>query len=543
MPAKRILMYEEARKKIAEGARRFSRSIAATYGPKGGNVVIERSWGAPRVTRDGYTVAREVEFEDAEENLGARILRDAVERTHEEAGDGTTTACVIAEALLEGGLTLAAAGYDPMGVARGVRLAADAISRQLDKISKPVRSTRNVAYVATVACAGDERLGELVAQAQKKAGEDGIIVVEEGKSIETTLETIEGLQFDRGYLSPYFVTDRERMEAVLEDVNILMFEKRLSSIDDFLPLLEKISEAGKPLLVISEDVEGAVLATLVVNNLQGTLRCCAVKAPGYGEKRKRNLEDIAAVTGGRAIIEETGIKLQDVGMWDLGHARKVVIGREETTIVGGAGDEATIKARMEQIREEIAATDSDYDREQLEKRLARLAGGVVEISVGGATEVEVKYRKMLLEGAISAVRAALVDGVVPGGGVALLRAAERTKKIKTDGESEEQGARLMLRVAEAPLRRLLSNAGVDPTAYVEKIRDGKGGYGFNLRTMALGDLSKAGVIDPTFVVKTALRNAVSAASMLLTTDVSVTELPESKAESETMPNLDDLPDY
>jgi len=542
MPAKRVLLYEDSRRRIYEGVRLFAKALAATYGPSGGKVLIERAWGPPRVTRDGFSVAKEIELEDAEPNLGVEILKDAVKKTHEEVGDGTTTTCLIASSLMEQGMRLVMVGYDPMGVARGIQKAAEAVEGELSKLAKAVRGRRQTAYVATVACAGDEELGEIIAKAIEEAGDGGMVVVEEGKSTKTSLKKVEGLMFDRGYLSPYFVTDRQNMECVLEDVLILLYEKKISNVEEFLPLLEKVAKSGKSFLVISEDVEGEALATLVVNKLKGNIKCCAVKAPGYGERRKRNLEDIAIVTGGRAFLEEMGIKLQDIGISDLGYASKVVVGREETTIIGGSGDRVAIESRMEQIREELLETDSDYDKEQLLKRLARLAGGVSLIEVGGATEVEVKYKKTVVEGAVSAVRAAQMEGIVAGGGVAFIRAASRAR-FKTDDEAEQVGAEALLKALEQPARQLIANAGEDPTAIITKIKEGKGNYGFEAKSRTLCDLFKAGVIDPVMVLKTALRNGVSAATMLLTTEASVTELPEEKKESETMPNLDDIDQF
>jgi len=542
MPAKRVLLYEDSRKRIAEGVRLFTRALAATYGPQGGNVLIERAWGPPRVTRDGFSVAKEIELEEAEPNLGVEILKDAVKKTHEEVGDGTTTTCLIAASLIEQGLKLAAAGHDPMSVARGVEKAAEAVAEELTRMAKSVRGRRQTAYVATAACAGNEELGEIVAKAIEDAGPTGMVVVEEGKSTKTLAKRVEGLQFDRGYLSPYFITDRATMECVLEDVLILMFEKKISDVDEFLPLLEKVAKSGKSFLVISEDVEGEALATLVVNKLKGNLKCCAVKAPGYGERRKRNLEDIAIVTGGRAFLEDMGIKLQDIGLSDLGRAEKVIVGREETTIIGGAGDKTAIEARMEQIREELLTTDSDYDKEQLLKRLARLANGVSLIEVGGATEVEVKYKKALIEGAVSATKAAQIEGVVPGGGTAFIRATQKIR-VKADNDSELAGIEALKNALETPARQLIKNAGEDPTAIITKIKEGKGNYGFEAKSRTMGDLVKAGVIDPVLVLKTALRNGVSAACMLLTTEASITELPEEKKESETMPNLEDMDQF
>lgn len=542
MPAKRVLLYEDSRSKIAEGVRLFSRALSTTYGPRGGNVLIERPWGPPRVTRDGFAVAKEIELEESEPNLGVEILKDAVKKTHEEVGDGTTTTCLIASALIEQGLKLMASGHDPMSVARGIQKAAEEVEKRLTKMAKEVRGRRQTAYVATAACAGNEELGEIVARAVEEAGPTGMVVVEEGKTTKTTVKKVEGLQFDRGYLSPYFITDKQNMQCVLEDVFILLYEKKISDVEKFIPLLEKVVKSRKSFLVISEDVEGEALATLVVNKMKGNLRCCAVKAPGYGDRRKRNLEDIAIVTGGRAFLEDTGIGLEDIGLSDLGHAKKVVVGREETTIIGGDGDRTAIEARMEEIREELLTTDSDYDKEQLLKRLARLAGGVSMISVGGATEVEVKHKKTLIEGAVSAVKAARLEGIVPGGGVAFLRAVQKLN-LKHDNDSELAGINALKNALELPARQIIKNAGEDPTDIINKIKEAKTNFGFDAKTRTLCDLIKCGVIDPVMVLKTSLRNGVSAACMLLTTEASVTELPEEKKESEKMPNLEDLDEF
>jgi len=535
-------MYEDARKEIAEGVGLIVRALGMTYGPKGSNVIMEKPWGAPRVTRDGFSVAKEIEIEGKEKNLGVQLIKDVIEKTNKEIGDGTTTTAILSEAIFMGGLKLLAIGYDPMSVARGVQMGYEDTIAWLDKIKKPMKGRKDIAYVATVACGGDSELGDWIAQAIEKAGENGIIVVEEGKSITTTLRTIEGMVFDRGYISPYFVNKTENLECVLEDALVLVYEKRIGNIEEFLPLLEKMAQSGKPFLIISEDVEGEALATLVVNKLQGVLKCCAVKAPGYGDRRKRNLEDIALVVGGRAFLEETGVKLGEIDLHDLGRVKKAVITKEETMLVGGAGDSKAIKARAEQIRDEIATTKSDYDKEQLEKRLARLAGGVVEITVGGATEVEVKYKKSLLEGGIKAVQAARLDGVVPGGGVAFIRAAQNLKRKAFLNESEAAGYKLLRDSLEAPIRQLVRNAGLDPSSVVEKVKDGKGAFGYDIEKGEFFDLMKAGVLDATMVVKIALRNAVSTATMLLTTDASVTEIEKKQKGKPRYPGMDEMPE-
>ncbi|MCX7703774.1 MAG: chaperonin GroEL [Planctomycetota bacterium] len=542
MGAKRVLMYEDARKELASGVSLAARALKVTYGPKGKNVIMQRPWGAPRITRDGFAVAKEMEVEGKERNLGIQLIKDVVEKTHKEAGDGTTTATILTEALFVGGLKLVGAGYDPMGIARGMEIGYEDAIKQIDKNKKAMKGRESVAYVATVACGGDKELGDWVARAVEKAGESGLIVVEEGKSTATTLRVIEGMVFDRGYISPYFINKAENRECVLEDALVLTYEKRIGNVEEFLPLLEKAVHSGKPLLIISEDVEGEALATLVVNNLQGTLRCCAVKAPGYGERRKRNLEDIAIVVGGRAILEETGVKLSEVELSDLGKVKKAVITKEETMLIGGAGERKAVEARAEQIREEIKTTESDYDREQLEKRLARLAGGVIEIGVGGATEVEMKYKKSVLEGGIKAVQAAKLDGIVPGGGVVFIRAAQGMKKQSFLNESEAVGYKLVRDSLEAPIRHLVENAGLDPSPVLERVKKGKGAFGYDIEKGEFTDLFKSGVIDATLVTKVALRNSVSMATMLLTSEATVTEIEKKAKEKAKYPGMDEMPE-
>lgn len=540
MPAKNILLFSESRRRIAEGVDLIARALSVTYGPKGGNVIIQRPWGAPKVTRDGFTVAKEIELENKENNLGVELMKDVVDKTYKEAGDGTTTTAILTEALLKGGLKLIAAGYDPMALANGINIAYQDAFKRINKMKREIRGRRDIAHIATVACAGNVELGDLVAQAVEKAGKHRLIVVEESKTT-TTLRTIEGMLFDRGYISPYFITDKKRMEAVLEDVLVLIHEKRIGNVNELLPILEKVASSGKSFLIIAEDVEGEALATIVLNKLQGTLKCCAVKAPGYGERRKKNLGDIALLTGGCAILEETGVKLEDVEISDLGKVKRAIISKEETLLIGGAGRRDSIEARIEQLRDEVATTESDYDREQLEKRIARLAGGLIEIAVGGATEVEVKHKKAILEGAIKAVQAAKLDGLLPGGGVAYIRAAQSMNRKSFLNEAEAVGYQLLRDALEAPLRQLAINSGEDPSTVIQRVKKGRDSYGYDVEKRKYTDLMKSGIVDASLVVKIALRNAVSAASILLTTEASLTEIEEKKKKPD-YPGADEMPD-
>jgi chaperonin GroEL len=532
MPAKIIKFSGDAREKVLHGVKTLADAVTVTLGPKGRNVVIEKSWGAPTVTKDGVTVAKEVQLEDKFENMGAQMVKEVASKTSDVAGDGTTTATVLARAIFTEGCRMVAAGHDPMTLKRGVDKAVAAVVDELKKLSKQTKDPKEIAQVGTISANNDSTIGDIIAQAMEKVGKEGVITVEEAKSLDTQLEIVEGMQFDRGYLSPYFVTDPERMEAVLEDALILIHEKKISSMKDLLPILETIAKSGKPLVIIAEEVEGEALATLVVNKIRGTLACVAVKAPGFGDRRKAMLEDIAILTGGRLIAEELGIKLENVGLKDLGRAKKVVVDKDNTTIIDGAGKRADIDGRVKQIRAQIEETTSDYDREKLQERLAKLVGGVAVIRVGAATEVEMKEKKARVEDAMHATRAAVEEGIVPGGGVALLRASSALDDLKVSDE-EKIGVQIVRRALEDPIRSIAQNAGWEGSVVVDKVRNGKGTFGFNAATEEFEDLLKAGVIDPTKVVRSALQNAASVAGLLLTTEALVAEKPEEK--KATMP--------
>jgi chaperonin GroEL len=526
MAAKQLEYGEEARRRILSGVSKLSRAVKCTLGPKGRNVVLDKKWGAPTVTKDGVSVAKEIELEDKYENMGAQMVKEVASKTSDVAGDGTTTATVLAEAIFREGLRNVTAGANPMALKRGIDKAVEAVVEHLKKQSKQVRNDKNVIKnVATISANSDAEIGEIIADAMEKVGNDGTITVEEAKSIETTLEVVEGMQFDKGYLSPYFVTDTETMECVLEDCYILIHEKKISSLKDLLPLLEQIAKSGKPLLVIAEDVEGEALATLVVNKIRGTIQACAVKAPGFGDRRKAMLEDIAILTGGLCITEDLGRSLESVTLSDLGRAKRVVVDKDTTTIVEGAGDSEDIKGRINLIRKQIEETTSDYDREKLQERLAKLAGGVAVIRVGAATEIEMKEKKARVEDALHATRAAVEEGIVPGGGVALLRAQEAIDALSLEGD-EAIGAQIVRRALEEPLRQLAANAGDEGATVVQNVRAKKGSVGYNAETGEYEDLLKAGVIDPTKVTRTALQNAASIAGLLLTTEVLIAEKPE-----------------
>ena len=531
MAAKQIAFREEARDKILSGVQQLARAVKVTLGPRGRNVVLAKSWGSPTVTKDGVTVAKEIELPDAYENMGAQMVKEVASKTSDVAGDGTTTATVLAEAIYAQGLKAVTAGYNPMEVKRGIELAVSTAVASLQDLSKKVKDHSEVAQVGTISANGDSFFGETIAEAMDKVGKDGTITVEEAKSTETTLDVVEGMQFDRGYLSPYFVTDQESMESVLEDAYILIHESKLSNLKDLLPLLEKVSKAGKPLLVIAEDVEGESLATLVVNKIRGTLQVGAVKAPGYGDRRKAMLQDLAMLTGGTVITEDLGISLESVQLADLGSAKRVVVEKENTIVIEGAGKAADIKGRVEQIRRQIEDTTSDYDREKLQERLAKLAGGVAVIRVGAATETEMKEKKARVEDALHATRAAVEEGIVPGGGVALIRAITKLEGLEGDTEGETVGIRIIRRALEEPLRQISTNAGVEGAVIVENVRSKKGSYGYNARTEEYGDMIQMGVVDPTKVVRSALENASSIASLLLTTEAMVTDEPEDEAEA------------
>jgi chaperonin GroEL len=530
MAAKQIAFREDARDKILSGVQQLSRAVKVTLGPRGRNVVISKSWGSPTVTKDGVSVAKEIELPDAYENMGAQMVKEVASKTSDVAGDGTTTATVLAEAIYSQGLKAVTSGFSAMEIKRGIDKAVAEVVTSLQSLSKNVKDHSEVAQVGTISANGDETIGELIAEAMDKVGKDGTITVEEAKSTETTLDVVEGMQFDRGYLSPYFVTDQESMETVLEDAYLLIHEKKISNLKDLLPLLEKVSKAGKPLLIIAEDVEGEALATLVVNKIRGTLQIAAVKAPGYGDRRKAMLQDLAVLTGGTVITEDLGISLDSVQLNDLGQTKRAVIDKDNTTIVEGAGKNADIKGRVEQIRRQIEETTSDYDREKLQERLAKLAGGVAVIAVGAATEAEMKEKKARVEDALHATRAAVEEGIVPGGGVALVRGIAKIADMTGETDGETAGIKIVRRALEEPLRQISGNAGFEGAVVVESVASKKGSYGFNARSEEYGDMVKMGVIDPTKVVRTALSNAASIAGLLLTTDALITDEEEEEEE-------------
>ena len=526
MAAKQLIFDEAARQAILRGVSKLSRAVTATLGPKGRNVVLDKKFGSPTVTKDGVTVAKEIELEDPYENMGAQMVREVASKTSDAAGDGTTTATVLAESIYREGLKFVTSGANPIGIQRGIGKAVEASVAQLDKIAKKVKDKEEIKQVATVSANWDNTIGEIIAEAMDKVGKDGTITVEEAKSIETTLEVVEGMQFDKGYLSPYFVTNAETMEAKMEDAYILIYEKKISSLKDLLPLLEKTARTSKPLLIIAEEVEGEALATLVVNKLRGTLNVCAVKAPGFGDRRKAMLEDIAILTGGKCITEDLGIKLENIDIADLGRAKTIVVDKENTTIVEGNGKSSEIQGRVNQIRRQIEETTSDYDREKLQERLAKLAGGVAVINVGAATETEMKEKKARVEDALHATRAAVEEGIVPGGGVALLRCLAAIDNVKPSNDDERIGVDIVKRAVESPVRALANNAGVEGSVIVEEVKKRKGNEGYNVATGEFEDLVKAGVVDPKKVTRTALQNAASIAGLLLTTECLITELPE-----------------
>ncbi|NJD67766.1 MAG: chaperonin GroEL [candidate division NC10 bacterium] len=533
MPAKQLLFDEEARRKIQKGVDVLAAAVKVTLGPKGRNVVIDKKFGAPNITKDGVTVAKEIELEDHFENMGAQMVKEVASKTSDVAGDGTTTATVLAQSIFREGIRNVTAGANPMALKRGIEKAVDNVIDELKKISKPTKGKREISQVATISANNDRTIGDLIADAMEKVGKDGVITVEEAKSMETTLEVVEGMQFDRGYTSPYFVTDPERMEAVLENPLILIHEKKISNLKDLLPVLEQIAKMGKPLLVIAEEVEGEALATLVVNKLRGTLNCAAVKAPGFGDRRKEMLKDIAVLTGGEVISEELGIKLESIRLDDLGRAKKVVIDKENTTIIEGAGAQKEIEGRIKQIRTQIEETTSDYDREKLQERLAKLAGGVAVIKVGAATEIAMKEKKARVEDALNATRAAVEEGIIPGGGVAFLRASKNIEKLKFEGD-EKVGGDIVRRALEEPIRQIAENAGGEGSIVVQKVRDNNGSYGFNAETDVYEDMLAAGIIDPTKVARIALQNASRIASLMITTEALITEAPE-KEKAPPMP--------
>jgi chaperonin GroEL len=531
MAAKQLLFDEAARQALLRGVGKLSKAVTATLGPKGRNVVLDKKFGSPTVTKDGVTVAKEIELEDPFENMGAQMVREVASKTSDAAGDGTTTATVLAEAIYRGGLKFVTSGANPIGMQRGILKAVEAAVEHLDKITKKVKDKEEIKQVATVSANWDSQIGEIIADAMDKVGKDGTITVEEAKSIDTTLEVVEGMQFDKGYLSPYFVTNAETMEAKLEDAYVLIFEKKISSLKDLLPLLEKVAKIGKPLLLVAEEVEGEALATLVVNKLRGTLNVCAVKAPGFGDRRKAMLEDIGILTGGKCITEDLGIKLESVEVSDLGRAKSIVVDKENTTIVEGYGKSSEIQGRVNQIRRQIEETTSDYDREKLQERLAKLAGGVAVINVGAATETEMKEKKARVEDALHATRAAVEEGIVPGGGVALLRCIPAIEALKPSNEDERIGIDIVKRAVEYPTRALADNAGMEGSVVVEEVKRRKGNEGYNVSDDTYEDLVKAGVVDPKKVTRTALQNAASIAGLLLTTEALITEIPEKDKKS------------
>jgi chaperonin GroEL len=535
---KQLKFDEEARSSLLRGVNTMAEAVKATLGPKGRNVVIDKKFGSPTITKDGVTVAKEIELKDPYEDMGAQMLKEVASKTSDLAGDGTTTATVLAQAMFREGLRNVTAGANPMGLKRGIEEAVAAVTAELKKLSKSTKDKKEIAQVATIASNNDKTIGNLIAEAMEKVGKDGVITVEESKSADTVLDVVEGMQFDRGYLSPYFVTDAERMETVLEDTLVLIHEKKISVMKDMLPLLEQVARAGKPLLVIAEDVEGEALATLVVNKLRGTLHACAVKAPGFGDRRKAMLEDIAILTGGKALTEDLGIKLENIKLEDLGRAKKVVIDKDNTTLVEGAGKANTIEGRIKQIRVQIDETTSDYDREKLQERLAKLAGGVAVVKVGAATETAMKEKKARVEDALNATRAAVEEGIVPGGGVALLRAAKAVDALRLEGD-EKVGAMIVRRALEEPIRQIVENAGLEGSVIVERIKaETIATRGYDADSMDYVDMIQAGIIDPTKVERVALENAASIASLMLTTEALVTDLPEEKPAAPPMPHGD-----
>jgi chaperonin GroEL len=535
MAKKEIKYSVQAREKLMRGVDTLANAVKVTLGPKGRNVVLEKSWGSPNITKDGVTVAKEIELEDKFENMGAQMVKEVASKTSDVAGDGTTTATILAQAIYREGSKLVAAGSNPMAIKRGIDKAVSTVVEELKRISKPTKDKTEIAQVGTVSANNDKTIGDIIAEAMEKVGKEGVITVEEAKSMETTLEIVEGMQFDRGYLSPYFVTDPEKMEVHLEDPYILLHEKKISAMKDLVPILEQIAKSGKPLLLVAEEVEGEALATLVVNKLRGTLKCAAVKAPGFGDRRKAMLEDIAILTGGQVISEDLGVKLENITMKDLGTAKKITIDKDNTTIVDGGGSRSALEGRVKQIRAQIDETTSDYDREKLQERLAKLIGGVAVINVGAATEAEMKEKKARVEDALHATRAAVEEGIVPGGGVALIRAMKALEKMDGDGE-ERLGINIIKRAIEEPVRQIANNAGFEGSVVVQKIMDGKGNnFGFNAETGEYEDLVKAGIIDPTKVTRFALQNAASVAGLLMTTEALVAEKPEEKKPPATPP--------
>jgi chaperonin GroEL len=534
MAAKGVRFSEDARSRVLRGVNILADAVTVTLGPKGRNVCLEKSWGAPTVTKDGVRVAKEIQLEDKFENMGAQMVKEVASKTSDVAGDGTTTATVLSRAIFNEGLKLVAAGHDPMSIKRGIDKAVEKVLGELKSLSKPTRDRDEIAQVGTISANNDRTIGDILAEAMDKVGKEGVITVEEAKGLETTLDLVEGMRFDRGYLSPYFVTDPERMECVYEDAYLLIHEKKISTMKDLLPVLENVAKSGKPFVIIAEEVEGEALATLVVNKIRGTLKCVTVKAPGFGDRRKAMLEDIAILTGGKMIAEELGIKLENVTIKDLGQAKRVIVDKDNTTIVEGAGKKSAIEGRISQIRTQIEETTSDYDREKLQERLAKLAGGVAVIKVGAATEVEMKEKKARVEDALHATRAAVEEGIVPGGGVALIRAGASLANLRVS-EDEKVGVRVVEKALEEPLRWIATNAGSEGSVVLDKVKNSKNAHGFNAATEEFEDLVKAGIIDPTKVVRAALQNAASVAGLLITTEAMIAEKPEKKTEMPPMP--------
>jgi len=543
--AKQIKYSQDARERLQRGVDQLANAVRVTLGPRGRNVMLEKSWGAPTITKDGVTVAKEIDLEDHFENIGAQMVREVASKTSTVAGDGTTTATVLAQAIFREGTKMVAAGMSPMDLKRGIDKAVAVLVEGLGKQSRKTRTSAEIAQVGTISSNGDESVGAILAEAMEKVGKEGVVTVEEAKGMETTLDLVEGMQFDRGYLSPYFVTDAESMEVVLEDALILLHEKKITGMKDLLPILEQVAKQGKPILIVAEDLEGEALATLVVNKIRGTLPCAAVKAPGFGDRRRAMLEDMAILTGSRVIAEELGLKLENVTLKDLGRVKKIVISKDDTTFIEGAGSKKDIEGRCNEIRRQIEATTSDYDREKLEERLAKLAGGVAVLKVGAATETEMKEKKARVEDALHATRAAIEEGVVPGGGVALLRAQRALDGLEESlpQADERAGVKIVRRAIEEPLRWIAGNAGIEGSIVVQKVKEGRGGFGFNAATEVYEDLVEAGVIDPTKVVRVALQNAASVASLLLTTEALIAEKPEKKRGAGAMggmPNMGDM---
>jgi chaperonin GroEL len=526
MAAKEVRFHDSARNRIIAGVNVLADAVKVTLGPKGRNVVLEKSWGAPTVTKDGVSVAKEIELKDKFENMGAQMVKEVASKTSDVAGDGTTTATVLAQAIVQEGMKYVAAGMNPMDLKRGIDKAVDAVIDELKKMSKPCSTSKEIAQVGSISANADESIGKIIADAMDKVGKEGVITVEDGKSLTNELEVVEGMQFDRGYLSPYFINNPDKQIAVLEDAYILFHDKKVSNIRDLLPVLEQVAKAGKPLLIVAEEVEGEALATLVVNNIRGILKTCAVKAPGFGDRRKAMLEDMAILTGGTVIAEELGLKLENVTLKDLGRAKRIEVEKENTTIIDGGGERKEIEGRIKAIRQQIEETTSDYDREKLQERVAKLAGGVALIKVGAATEVEMKEKKARVEDALHATRAAVEEGIVAGGGVALIRAKQAISNLKGANHDQDAGIKIVLRALEEPLRAIVANAGAEPSVVMNKVSEGKGNFGYNAANDTYGDLVQMGVIDPTKVARCALQNASSVAGLILTTDAMVAELPK-----------------